>query len=207
MQTGCVGCDSGQLQSNNYGVSRLQNQKMSKASGSIIYEYDQQPERGAAVDILPGVKWVRLPLPFTLSHINTWLLRDGEGWVYSANNLQTIGTGLRNYHEVFGRLPPATFHGKDGKPLYSWRVVLLPFIEQDPLYKQFKRDEPWDGPHNKSLLHKMPQCYASDWGGQSDRTHYQVFVGPGTAFEREGLAWKDFPDGLAVLPGFRDHWR
>lgn len=53
---------------------------MSKAANSIKYEFDFKPEIGEAVDILPGLKWLRLPLPFLLGHINVWLLRDGEGW-------------------------------------------------------------------------------------------------------------------------------
>jgi len=47
---------------------------------SIQYEYDFAPETGEAMDILPGLKWLRLPLPFLLGHINVWLLRDGDGW-------------------------------------------------------------------------------------------------------------------------------
>lgn len=53
---------------------------MGYAPDNICYEYSFQPEIGAAVDILPGLKWVRLPLPFMLGHINVWLLRDGDGW-------------------------------------------------------------------------------------------------------------------------------
>jgi glyoxylase-like metal-dependent hydrolase (beta-lactamase superfamily II) len=45
------------------------------------YEYEFQPEIGEAVEILPGLNWVRLPLPFMLGHINVWLLQDGDGWV------------------------------------------------------------------------------------------------------------------------------
>jgi hypothetical protein len=89
--------------------------------------------------------------------------------------------------------------GKDGRPLYSWRVLLLPSLEEPGLYDQFKLDEPWDSPHNLPLVDKMPRCYAP-WGGypgdETDKTHYQVLVGPGTAFERDGLSWDDFPDGL-----------
>jgi glyoxylase-like metal-dependent hydrolase (beta-lactamase superfamily II) len=53
---------------------------MSHSPSAIQYEYDFRPETGEALDIEPGVKWLRLPLPFLLGHINVWLLRDGEGW-------------------------------------------------------------------------------------------------------------------------------
>jgi hypothetical protein len=125
--------------------------------------------------------------------------RETPGWFRSANNLKQIALAFGSYHEAFGHLPPAVITDKGGKPLYSWRVALLPFLEQDHLYKQLKLDEPWDSPHNKSLLGKMPRFYDSSWAGTDPPglTRYQVFVGPDTAFERPGLTWADFPDGKA----------
>lgn len=123
---------------------------------------------------------------------------DGEGWVRSAHSLQTIGLALRLYHEKNGRLPPAVVKDKDGRPLYSWRVLLLPYLAEDSLFGDFNPDEAWDGPHNQKLLEKMPRCYvpALESPKAPYVTRYQVFVGPGTAFERDGLTWDDFPDGL-----------
>jgi hypothetical protein len=105
---------------------------------------------------------------------------------------------MRSYHEDNGHLPPAVVRGKDGQPLYSWRVLLLPYLEQERVYEQFKLDEPWDSEHNKKLQEETPHCYLP-WGGNDPPglTRYQVFVGPGTAFERDGLTWADFPKGLA----------
>jgi hypothetical protein len=128
-------------------------------------------------------------------------VRDGEGWVRSQNSLMQIGLALQSYHEVYKRLPPAVVTDKQGRPLYSWRVLLLPFLEEGPLYRQFKLDEPWDSPDNKKLLEGTPRCYQPFGGGNDGPglTRYQVFVGPGTAFERPGLrlAPKDIPDGLS----------
>jgi hypothetical protein len=56
---------------------------------------------------------------------------DGEGWVRSAVSLREVGLALRGYHDVYGQLPPAAVTAKDGKPLYSWRVLLLPFLVED----------------------------------------------------------------------------
>jgi len=53
---------------------------MTKHPPALHYEFDFCPETGQAVDILPGIKWLRLPLPFMLGHINVWLLQDGDGW-------------------------------------------------------------------------------------------------------------------------------
>jgi glyoxylase-like metal-dependent hydrolase (beta-lactamase superfamily II) len=58
----------------------IHNDLMSRAPERIEYEYSSEPEPGQAIDILPGLKWLRLPLPFLLGHINVWLLREGDGW-------------------------------------------------------------------------------------------------------------------------------
>jgi hypothetical protein len=108
---------------------------------------------------------------------------------------------MYNYSDVHGQLPPAAVCGKDGTPLLSWRVLLLPFVEQGKLYDQFKLDEPWDSPHNIKLLEQMPSAYAPPAGKKGRvppfHTVCHVFVGPHAAFEgRSGLRIKDdFPDG------------
>jgi Protein of unknown function (DUF1559) len=91
-------------------------------------------------------------------------------------------------------------YGPDGTPLLSWRVLLLPYIEQDELYKEFKLDEPWDSAHNIRLLERMPATYAAPGYKKSllppHHTVCHVFVGPGTAFEGpRGIRFKDFSDG------------
>jgi len=62
---------------------------MSKRPGPIRYEYEFQPDLGESVDILPGLKWLRLPLPFMLGHINVWLLRDDGGWAVVDTGIHT----------------------------------------------------------------------------------------------------------------------
>jgi hypothetical protein len=110
---------------------------------------------------------------------------------------------MLNYHDTHGRLPPAVVYGKDGKPLYSWRVLILPFLDQVELYEQFHLDEPWDSPHNTRLLARMPRTYAPPPHKASkvppSHTVLHVLVGRGAAFEgREGLRFsEDFPNGRA----------
>jgi hypothetical protein len=110
---------------------------------------------------------------------------------------------MHNYNDTHGRLPPAVVYGEDGTPLYSWRVLILPYIEQEELYKQFRLDEPWDSPHNIGLLAKMPLTYAAP-GSKAKKvpayhTVCHVFVGKGAAFEgAEGLQLPgDFQDGTS----------
>jgi hypothetical protein len=107
------------------------------------------------------------------------------------------------------RLPPAAIcDRKTGKPLLSWRVAILPYIEHEALFKEFKLDQPWDSPHNLKLLPRMPKIYAEPGGEVGSTTIYRVLVGKGTAFEplgqrkppfgEVGLSFPDdFPDGTA----------
>jgi hypothetical protein len=119
----------------------------------------------------------------------------------SSNNLKQIGIALHNYHGDNGRLPPAAISGRDGRPLLSWRVALLPHLGENALYNQFRLDEPWDSPHNSQLLAQMPRVYAHPAPknpAQPGYTFYRAITGPRTAFEGpQGVRLGDFPDGLA----------
>lgn len=91
-------------------------------------------------------------------------------------------------------------YGPDTQPLLSWRVLILPYIEQDELYKEFRLDEPWDSEHNIRLLDRMPSTYAPPRHKRGrippHHTVCHIFVGPGTAFEGPaGVNMNDFPDG------------
>jgi hypothetical protein len=106
------------------------------------------------------------------------------------------------------RMPGGTGPGDDssspvelgGNALLSWRVALLPFLDENELYKQFHLNEPWDSPHNKKLLAKMPSVFAPP--GVKTRepymTFYQVFVGDNAAFEKhQALRVSDIVDGTS----------
>jgi RNA polymerase sigma factor (sigma-70 family) len=104
--------------------------------------------------------------------------------VRSVDNLKVLGLAMHNYHATNGQFPPAAIYSKDGKPLLSWRVLLLPYVDQQDLFTQFKLDEPWDGPTNKKLLARMPEVYAAP-RGKAKGTHetvYRVLTGTGTIF-------------------------
>jgi hypothetical protein len=102
----------------------------------------------------------------------------------SGNNLKQIALAFHNCCDTYGKAP-ADITDKDGKPLLSWRVQLLPFIEEGNLYKQFKLNEPWDSPTNKALLDKMPAVFSSPRVKVKERGHttYLGFAGPGALFE------------------------
>ena len=76
-----------------------------------------------------------------------------------ADNEKQIGLALQNYHSRHETFPPAYSSGKDGKPLLSWRVLILPYVDQNDLYNEFHLDESWDSPHNRALIARMPATY------------------------------------------------
>jgi hypothetical protein len=116
----------------------------------------------------------------------------------AANNLRQIGLATINY--AASRLPtPPAAGEKLVHPGLSWRVAILPFIEEDVLYRQFHLDEPWDSPHNKELLPLMPKIYAIP--GEDDppgMTRLRALVGKGTAFEKLQLDVRSPADARAL---------
>ena len=126
-------------------------------------------------------------------------VREAAARTKSTNNMKQIAIGMLNHNDARNALPAAAICDKDGKPLLSWRVAILPYIEQQALYQQFKLDEPWDSPNNKPLLQLMPKTYQNPKSPSDSYTHYRVFHGKGTAFEgTKGLSLpRDFTDGVS----------
>ncbi len=104
----------------------------------------------------------------------------------NANNMKQLVLAMVNsVNDNAGNMtPPAGITDKDGKPLLSWRVAILPYIEQDALYKEFHLDEPWDSAHNKKLIAKMPAVFRAPGSKAAEgKTTYLLPVGKGAAFE------------------------
>jgi len=101
----------------------------------------------------------------------------------SLTNLKMIALALHNYESVHGSFP-RNVHDDKGKAILSWRVQLLPFLENNKLSEQFRTDEPWDGKNNKALLDKMPDVFASPRVTVKAKgyTVYQGFTGDGAFF-------------------------
>jgi prepilin-type processing-associated H-X9-DG protein len=120
------------------------------------------------------------------------------------NNLKQIGLALHNYHDVHGCFPPAYVTDAAGRPLYGWRVLILPYIEQKPLYDQFCLDEPWDSLNNLTLS----QTPIDEFGCPSDEswrtkgaaatTNYLAVVGSGTMWPgNTSRCFADVADGTS----------
>jgi prepilin-type processing-associated H-X9-DG protein len=121
----------------------------------------------------------------------------------SENKLKQIALAMHNIASLSEpvRFPGAAIRDKNGKPLLSWRVAVLPYLEQNELYKKFHLDEPWDSLHNKALLKEIPEVYVPVIRTDEPKisTYYQVFTGPGALFEnKEGAAFQEITDGTSV---------
>jgi hypothetical protein len=119
----------------------------------------------------------------------------------SQDNLKQIALAFHGHADDNNHQFPVDIVDKDGKPLLSWRVAILPFVDEKPLFMQFKLDEPWDSANNKKLIEKMPKLYAPvRVKAKAGETFYQVFVGKDALFgpNKQPIIPDSIPDGTSV---------
>jgi hypothetical protein len=125
-------------------------------------------------------------------------VRQAAQRTQSVNNLKQLALAMHNYHDTHKSFPTAANYGKDGKALLSWRVHILPYVEAGALYQEFHLDEPWDSPHNKKLIARMPAVYRSPQQKNADlhKTAYLVVTGKDAIFSgKKGSQIRDITDG------------
>ena len=103
----------------------------------------------------------------------------------SEKNLKQIALGMHNYESVYGHLPNNTNPLGKEKPAVSWRVLLLPYMEEDALYKEYNFEKAWNSEENKKLIDKLPKIYQPIRVKTKEKgqTFYRGFAGPGAVFE------------------------
>jgi prepilin-type processing-associated H-X9-DG protein len=134
---------------------------------------------GLVLSALLAVPVVALLLP------SVSLGRPAPRRIQCMNNLRQMGPAFLSYASAHGGFPPAAITSHNGKRLLSWRVAILPYLDEMSLYQKFKLDEPWDSPHNKELLKDMPkvfECPAKPLPG-TGMTCYRVFLGKDTLLD------------------------
>lgn len=159
---------------------------------SLLWLTSYRPSRGATLAVVLavicyGVALYRLKasLPKTEQHIKQ-----------SQGNLERIGIALRCYHDHHGVLPPASICDSSGQPLYSWRVLLLPYLGKRDLYERFDKEKAWDSPENLPLANEYVAAFHLP-GSSPCRCGYYAVVGKGTAFEpSKNISLSDVADGL-----------
>ncbi len=119
----------------------------------------------------------------------------------SSNNLKMIGLALHNYHDVYNTFPPAYIPDENGKPMHSWRVLILPFVEANHIYDQYDFSQPWDSPANMQACKMMPGVYNSPAlgnDGAGDVTTYLAISGPNTVLGNEqARSFRDISTGAS----------
>ena len=104
----------------------------------------------------------------------------------SQNNLRQIGIAIHNYHDIYSEFPPAVVADANGKPLYSGRVLLLPFMEQSSLYEAWAKDQAWDSPQNLALSQTAIKTFQDPSNGArqvTGETDYLFVTGANTLFD------------------------
>jgi|GEM_PF-2784165 len=117
------------------------------------------------------------------------------------NYMKHILLAIHNYHDQKGTLPSAYLASDDGNKLLSWRYLILPFLEQENLYKRLRRDETWDSTYNATLLSQAGPVYiyhCPTHNSQAEHSDYLAIIGKRTAWLTDrGRAFNDFIDGSA----------
>ncbi|MCA9111733.1 MAG: DUF1559 domain-containing protein [Planctomycetaceae bacterium] len=135
--------------------------------------------------------------------IITWMFSGaicwpaGTGRLQCRNNLKQIMLAMHNYADVNGSYPPASVADNQGRPIHSWRVLILPYIDQRELYDKYRFDEPWDGPNNRQLHDILVPTYiCPDQPRETRDTSYVAIVGPETMWpegepRKPNEAWRE----------------
>lgn len=178
------------------------------------------------VDGAIGSKVVRTEVPvafdFTTIGVATGLIlpavqsaREAARRMQASNNLRQLMLAQLNYEATYRKFPNRIWQGSKEKPLLSWRIALLPFLDEDALYREFRLDEAWDSPHNMKLVERMPSVF------QNPRvplppgmTNYVMPYGEELLGDLEGdLRFRDITDGssntiaiIEVSPEFAVPW-
>jgi hypothetical protein len=127
------------------------------------------------------------------------------------NNLKQIGLALYNYHEVYKEFPPAYTVDEHGKPLHSWRTLILPFIDQVVLYQHIDLSKPWNDPANALAFQRVVPTYlCPSRKSDPEKTTYLAIIGVNTCFRPvRSLNLEEVTDGvsntLAVVEVSAEH--
>ena len=167
----------------------------------------QQPEMEPLMELL----FYAYAVPFLYAFSDAFVMNWSTPKSQCRNNLMKIGLALHVYHEAHDAFPPLYTVDAEGKPLHSWRVLLLPYLEEQRLYERIRLDEPWDSEHNKQFHSRYLSVYTCPKGevDGDQRCHYSVIVSDGgepitggsfAPAERggvmTGMGMEQFPDGL-----------
>jgi prepilin-type N-terminal cleavage/methylation domain-containing protein len=159
------------------------------ALGLALLVYWRRRLKFTLVELLVVISIIGVLIGLLLPAVQTSGSR--RSW-YCTDHLRQIGLALHNYREDHRRFPPVCVTDKNGKPLYSWMVEILPYMERQDVYDQLKRDEPWDSPRNAAILGHLRidefECRKVQREEDDFSANYMAIVGPGTIWWSDALA-------------------
>jgi prepilin-type processing-associated H-X9-DG protein len=148
--------------------------------------------------ILSGLSMLILPVMVGLMLPAVQAAREAARRAVCGNNVRSMAFGMLT-HESVQQILPAAITDADGTPLLSWRVAILPYLEEQGLYEEFRLDEPWDSEHNRALIPRMPEVYVCPSAPlEGGKTRYLLLDGPGACFEKQRQQVRDRISGVAL---------
>ncbi len=128
--------------------------------------------------------------------------RESARRMQCSNNLKQIALAMHNYHDTYKTMPPAAIKDEDGTPIRSWRVLVLPFVEQQAVHNRYDFNVPWDATENQfavDLSIPLFHCPSDpDVVNMPAQTNYLLVTGPGTIFDGEvEPRFREVTDGLS----------
>jgi len=191
------------------GKRRVIRAQVTDIAAGSVFTLKTGPQAAARVQIKDSARFVR-PVPATTAGLRALPdeiafqvkpndaktddeARENAVRARSINHLTRIGVAIYNFYTVYNALPPAVIYGPDGKPWHSWRVLILPWLENVKLDDAYDFSQPWDSPKNQALIDKMPAVFHDPvYGDVKDaNTHYAALVGPRSVFPPEGVKQTD----------------
>jgi hypothetical protein len=188
-------------------LGRYQQRMMNQTSGLVMPQ--QEGARLIVFRVLPGESPTSPLVTGAIIGILVALLlpavqaaREAARRNASINNMKHIMLSILNYEDRNKHFPTHANYDATGKPLLSWRVHILPYLDQQQLYNQFHLDEPWDSEHNRQLVAKMPEVFldpSSRFAPEEGKTHYLGVLGEGCFFSgtSDGTKIMDITDGTS----------
>jgi hypothetical protein len=170
--------------------------------------YAPQPSKGGGMGVVAIILTVLgvsalcvIPVLVALLLPAVQAAREAARRMQASNHLKQLGLAMHNYHDTYQTLPPAVVTDENGKPLYSGRVLLLPFMEQQALYDQFDKTQAWDSAANIELSKRDLQVFTDPSSAKriAGQTDFLFVVGKGTLFEPPptGMGFQSITDGTS----------
>jgi hypothetical protein len=177
-------------------------QKLHRVLETIVATASPRVDGSRVVMSLPGDAAQQAKLRELIAEVSDVTLESSRRQ-RRMQQFKHMALAMMNYYDANKQLPPAAIRDENGRPLLSWRVAILPYLETSDaeLHKQFRLDEPWDSPHNLALLKQMPEVYADPSQrnlARESKTTYLAPIGLGTVFDTDtGLTFRDISDGTS----------